>query len=133
MKHKWYQSKVTKGHRQGKKLGFPTLNLDNPLLLEGFKEGVYAAEVSIDEKVYWGLLYFGPRLIWNETKNVLEIYVLDFDKEIYGKTIAFRIINYIREVINFPSSNIQAFKVQLKLDVAKAQKIFNKSPHLMLQ
>lgn len=124
MKHKWYQAKVIKGQKRGKKLGFPTLNLDNPSLLEGFKGGVYAVEVSVDEKVYRGLLYFGPRLIWNETENVLEIYVLDFDKEIYGKTISFKVVKYIREVINFPLSNIQAFKAQLKLDVLTAQKIF---------
>ena len=119
MKIKWYQAKVVHGERRGKQLGFPTLNLDNPHLLKGSKEGVYAAKVIIEDKIYGGLIYFGPRLIWSETENVLEIFVLDFDREIYGKTISFQVIKYLRGVINFPNS--QAFKGQLNLDIAKAK------------
>lgn len=118
--HQWYQARVIHGEKRGKKLGFPTLNLDNPQLLNGYKEGVYAVKVAIEDKIYGGLLYFGPRLIWGEAENVLEIFVLDFAKDVYGKTISFQIVKYLRGVINFP--NPQAFKKQLNRDLAEVKK-----------
>ena len=109
----------------GKKFGFPTINLDNPRILSGFNNGVYAASVAIEGKNYQGLLYKGPRLILGETETILEIYLLDFDRDIYGQTVTFKLLDFIRGVISFP--NIEDFKIQLKKDVKAAEKIFRTS------
>lgn len=109
----------------GKKFGFPTINLENPHILPAYNEGVYAAEVSIAGKNHAGLLYKGPRLILGETESILEIYLLDFDRDIYGQTVTFKLLDSIRGVISFP--NIDDFKIQLKKDVKAAEKIFRTS------
>jgi riboflavin kinase/FMN adenylyltransferase len=98
-----YTATVLEGSRLGRTIGFPTLNLDNPALLKDKEKGVYASNIWIDEKKYTGALYFGPRLVVNETKVVLEIFVFEFDQNVYGKTIDFEIADFIRPVMNFDS------------------------------
>ncbi len=120
----WLQAKVIPGKQIGRTLGFPTINLGNPKLLSGQKEGVYACLVKIKQEIYHGLLYYGPRLILKEKENILEIYILDFDKDIYDQTISFQLKNYIREVKNFP--DFEQFKKQLNLDCSRAREILLK-------
>ena len=122
---KSFKAQVIHGRKMGKKFGFPTINLDNPRILSGFNNGVYAASVAIEGKNYQGLLYKGPRLILGETATVLEIYLMNFNREIYGQTISFKIFDFIREVISFP--NIEDFKKQLEKDIKLAQNIFRTS------
>lgn len=119
MKSAWYKAKVIHGKKLATTLGFPTLNLDNPDVMAGEREGVYACWLKVDKKIYKGALYYGPRLILNETAKILEIYVFDFDKEIYGKEVSFQLVDFIRGVRNFP--DFASFKKQLTLDCQKAQ------------
>lgn len=120
----WYKAKVIPGKQVGRTLGFPTVNLDNPQLLEGQKEGVYACLVKIDDTIYQGVLYYGPRLILKEKKNILEIFLFDFDKEIYHQTIIFILKGFIRGVENF--QNLEVFKKQLAIDCSRTRKILLK-------
>ncbi|MBI4991235.1 riboflavin kinase [Candidatus Gottesmanbacteria bacterium] len=117
----WFKAKVIQGKRIAHTLGFPTINLDNPTVLHGQKEGVYACLVKLDTKIYKGVLYYGPRLILGEIEKILEIFVFDFEKEIYGETVSFQTLDFIRGVQNFP--NFNAFKKQLVLDCQKAKEI----------
>ena len=109
-----YKSIVYKGDQLGRTIGFPTLNLDASVLPSDFQLGIYACSVKIEDKQYKGALYFGPRLVVGETKNVLEIHVLDFDKEIYGQEVEFEIGKYIRTISNF--SSMEEMKIQLEKD-----------------
>lgn len=120
----WYESKVFKGNKQGRTIGFPTLNLDPSVLPQGHKEGVYAALAKHDGKVYKGALFFGPRAILKETKKVLEIYLIDFSKEIYDNIIVFQILDYIREVRNF--SSFDELKKQIAKDIEAITLCLNK-------
>lgn len=117
----WFSTKVIPGKQIARTLGFPTINLDNPMLLTGSKEGVYACLVKIDKKIIKGILYFGPRLILGEKENILEIFLFDFDKDIYGREISFQIKDFIRPAIKF--SDIGKFKKQLGLDCQSALEI----------
>lgn len=123
--NKWFKAKVTHGTKLGKKLGFPTVNLDNPSILSGYKTGVYTVLIKIKNRIYKGLLYFGPRVILGQTENILEIFIFDFSDTVYGEIVHFKIGEYIRQVIKF--SDFDAFKKQLTLDCQKALKIFNQS------
>ena len=116
-----YKSIVYKGDQLGRTIGFPTLNLDVNILPKDLKEGIYACHVTIDNTDYLGALYFGPRLVVGETKNVLEIHVLDFDKEIYGQEVEFEIGRFVRQISNF--SSMQEMKKQLKKDVDAVKKL----------
>lgn len=120
----WFKAKVIPGKQIGRTLGFPTINLDNPALLNDKKEGVYACLVQIGDTIHQGILYYGPRLILNEKENILEIYLFDFDKEIYFQTIKFILKGFIRGVENFP--DFEVFKKQLALDCSRAREILLK-------
>lgn len=120
----WYESKILTGNKQGRTIGFPTLNLDPLAIPPILKEGVYATLVKHNGSVYKGALFFGPRLMLNETKQALEIYVFDFSKEIYGETVSFQIKDYIREVRNFAS--LDELKEQIKKDIGTINLCLNK-------
>lgn len=117
----WLKAKVIEGKKIGRTLGYPTINLDNPGLLSGKKEGVYACLAKIGAKIHQGILYYGPRLILNEKDNILEIYLFDYDKDIYGREILFLLKDFIRKAENFP--DFDAFKKQLASDCRKAKQI----------
>src|SRR3989338_4727101 len=122
---KSFKAQVIHGRKMGKKFGFPTINLDNPRILSGFNNGVYAASVAIEGKNYQGLLYKGPRLILGETETVLEIYLLQFDEEIYNQTVSFRLLGLLRGVLDF--DGVDSFKKQLKKDILDAKQVFRTS------
>lgn len=117
-----YRALVMQGQKQGRKIGFPTVNLDPSILPKSLRQGVYAATIIYRKRSYKGALYYGPRLVKKETKAVLEIYIIDFDKEIYGEWISFEIIKFIRGIKNFDSMDL--LKKQITIDIADIKKIF---------
>ena len=118
MKKGWHKSKVIAGHGLAKTLGYPTINLDNPEILKGRKKGVYLCRIIIKEKLYYGLLYFGPRLILKEEKNIIEVYIIDFHEEIYAQMIEFKLVKYIRGVMDF--AKMEDLKEQIEKDFLEA-------------
>ncbi len=120
----WYTSIVFQGNKIGRTIGFPTVNLDPSIFPSEKKEGVYAAFVRHKHVVYPAALYSGPRLVLGETKKVLEIFIMDFDQNIYGKTIEFHVKDFIREVKNFPT--LDKFQQQLEKDVKKIAALLDK-------
>lgn len=118
----WHSATVILGKKIGRKLGFPTINLDKPNLLHKEKEGVYACLVKFNNQIYRGLLYYGPRLVLGERENILEIYLFDFKKNIYDQVISFQLKDYIRPVKKFVS--LTQFQKQLIYDCRNARKFF---------
>lgn len=112
----WYKSVVVTGSKLGRTLGFPTANLDAAILTHVTQEGVYAAKVRLSGQVHFGALYLGPRLVLDETKRVLEIFVLDFDGDLYGQTLEFQLGAFVRGPMDFDS--FDALITQLEADVA---------------
>jgi len=62
-------------------------------------------------------LYLGPRQVFNETKIVLEIFLLNFDSQIYGEEIPFLLVKKVRGLVDLPS--VEALKDQMAKDVKK--------------
>lgn len=121
---KWYSGKVLSGHKIGGAIGFPTINLNPKILPSNQKPGVYASLVKYHGKTYSGGLYLGPRQVFGETKIVLEIYLLDFNKEIYGQSISFAIVRQIRGLIILNS--VDELKKQMLKDVEKVKSLTSK-------
>jgi riboflavin kinase/FMN adenylyltransferase len=119
----WYHSTVHHGNKQGRTISFPTVNLDPSVWPSARQPGVYAAEVKIGEYTFKGALYFGPRTVKKETHNVLEIFLLDFSKEIYGQKLSFRLHQFIRGVIHFNS--FEEMKLQIAKDVNDVRASFD--------
>ena len=109
----YIRRKVKKGTATGRKIGFPTLNFSVGSFGGQYGEGVYITEVKIGKNVYYGALYFGPRL--STGKTVLEMYVIGFSKMVYGKFVSFRVIKKIRNPKSF--KDLESLKKQIEKDI----------------
>lgn len=116
------QAKVVTGSGDGKKLGFPTANLElkEPLEIE---HGVYAAIVKIngEEKKHLAAVHYGPRKVFAETNPLLEVHILDFSEDIYGKQLTVELKQFVRPTENFAS--LELLKEQMRKDCAKAREL----------
>jgi riboflavin kinase/FMN adenylyltransferase len=113
---------VVQGEHLGKKIGFPTANLSAHN--EQFPpNGVYFAHATLDGMVRPGVVNLGYRPTVNREKSerVLEIYLLDFDHEIYGKDIEVRFVQFLRPEQKF--ENLDMLARQIELDVQQARKL----------
>ena len=116
---------VIHGSGDGAKLGFPTANLSlsKPLQLPF---GVYACVATINGKEYNGVLHFGPRAVFGETKPQFEVHLFDFTQKIYGETIAVEIRDFIRDTKPFTS--LEALVAQIQKDCDQAKKLLKLKP-----
>jgi len=109
-----FQGKVIHGEQVGRTIGFPTANLDviiDPALLD---PGVYFGTCQIADQLHFCLPYFGPRLVFGETKNVFEIYLFDFDQEIYDQSVKVTLQQFMRGPLQLAS--LDELKSQLEAD-----------------
>lgn len=115
---------IISGDGRGRKLGYPTANIkiDEDKALP--KLGIYAVFVFIDEVRYNGLLSIGKRpTFYNNGKIVSEVYIYNFDADIYGKFVKVELIEKIREEEKFNS--VEELVNQMNLDKENGIKIFN--------
>jgi riboflavin kinase / FMN adenylyltransferase len=113
---------VVRGDDLGKKIGFPTANLSAHS--EQFPpNGVYFAEAKLDGVVYPGVVNLGyrPTMSSGRSDRVLEMYLLDFDQDIYGKDLELRFVRYLRPEKKF--ENVDALVRQIQCDVQRAHKL----------
>lgn len=108
-----FRRKVKKGSQTGKKIGYPTINLNIGNFSDYYKHGVYKCTVIIDSSSYIGALYFGPKL--SHKSKVLEVHIIDFDGRIYGQFVQIKVGKKIRNPQQF--SNLQALKKQIVIDM----------------
>ncbi len=105
---------VVKGRGRGRKLGYPTANLD---LHHEIKPptGVYATWVTIEEKDYLSVTNIGTRPTFEEKgEETTEVYIIDFKRNLYGEVLEVKFIYKIREELKFPSA--EALKAQMDKD-----------------
>lgn len=108
------EGKIIKGLKNGKKLGFPTINIDNG---EYFlpKTGVYGLEVVVNGQKVRGIGNIGTHPTISELeKPILEIHLLDFSDEIYGEIAKITFKKFLREERKF--NNVDDLKKQIKID-----------------
>lgn len=112
--------------RGGKLLGFPTanINLQDELCP---KTGVYAVTVEYEQNQYDGVANIGYSPTFDDHIFTVEVHLLDFDKNIYGRKIKVNFIKRIRDELKF--SNIGDLSDQIKLDVVEARKIISRMVH----
>jgi NitT/TauT family transport system ATP-binding protein len=125
----WYFARVVSGEGRGRKLGFPTLNLDiSSLPLE---HGVYAAEVKIAGKSYGALMHYGPKSTFGGQKDSVEVHVLDFGGEKSVPQLELRIVEFIRPTIKF--HNQAQLVEQMNRDKEAAKTILQQTSENLLQ
>lgn len=113
--------KVVHGAKRGRELGFPTANIhikhERPALT-----GVYA--VKLDSLNAVANLGVRPT-IFGVPKLSLEVHVIDFNADLYGKHVHVEFLHKIRDEMKF--SGLDALKAQIAQDVVVARTYFNKS------
>ena len=110
------KGKVIKGDQIGSELGFPTANLEiSPeILVPG--DGVYACYVNIEKKSFFGALSIGYRpTLKNNHEHKIEVHIIDFNKNIYDKSIEISIVKKIRDQVRYES--LDKLKKQIKIDI----------------
>lgn len=112
------QGTVIHGDKRGKTIGYPTANL-RPIEKRKIipKNGVYAVDVQIEGKtrLWRGMMNIGIRPTFkNDMQQTIEVHIIDFDEDIYGKVVGVQFLKRIRDEQNF--SGIEALKTQLHQD-----------------
>ncbi len=115
---------VIHGDERGRKIGFPTANLqaEHPDKILP-KNGIYAVKVRVDDVWYNGMMNIGVRPTFDGLTKTLEVNIFDFDQFIYGKTVQIRFFDRIRDEKKF--NGMEELKEQLGRDREKATQVFD--------
>ena len=116
-----FWGKVKKYNQRGKKLGFPTANV---ALRKNIPEGIYVSWTKLSNKQYPSLTFIGKAKTFDETRFHAETYILDFNKNIYGKWISVELIKKIRQNKKFNS--VEDLIKEMKKDEQIARKHFKR-------
>lgn len=118
---RWLSGRVVRGLQNGRKFGFPTINiaLDEHCSVED--TGVFAAELLLQGNNYKGMLYIGTRPTLSLQEKTLEINIFDFDQDCYDAEVKFRICKKIRSEQKFAS--VEELISQLKKDKDEISKL----------
>ena len=111
---------VVHGHERGRGLGFPTANLaiEKDLFPAA---GVYAVKVRIGAGVHDGACNIGTNPTFQDDQVSLEVFLFDFDADLYGREISLFFIDRLRGEMRFP--NPEALKQAIAADVARCRTI----------
>lgn len=119
------KGEVEQGEKLGADLGFPTCNL-NPGRRKIPVHGVFACEVRLGDRYRQAAVNIGYRpTISEDGSALLEAHILDFNEDLYGKTIEIIFRQKIREELKF--DGLEALKQQMSADVQQVREIFNKA------
>ena len=115
---------VEKGDQRGRDLGFPTANIS----LEGLhppRFGVYAALVDVltgpNAGRYKGAVSIGVRPTFGENRPNLEVFLLDFDGDLYGQNISVALVSFQRPELKF--DDLDVLVAQMHTDVAEIRTV----------
>jgi len=114
---------VIQGDQLGRKLGFPTANVDiRGLVLP--PNGVYAAHGSAGGKLFRAVVNIGlrPTLAMPAPSLHVEAHLLDFDGDLYGRELEIALVEKLRKEQKFPS--LDGLKAQIARDVEHARRLF---------
>ena len=117
--------KVIHGDKIGTKLGFPTLNINIKNLNLPF-EGVFAVKIRWNNLIFFGAASLGNRpTIDEKLKLALEVFVFDFNKNIYSEFVEVFFLEKIRNQEKF--NNLENMIFQMKKDIKKIKNFLNRN------
>lgn len=114
--------KVIKGNGVGRTIKYPTANIE---IKEIYKlippKGVYLVKIYLGENEFSGMMNIGNRPTINGLNQTIEVYIFDFNKDIYGKNLKVCFLKKIRKEKKFDS--LPSLKSQLKKDEENCKRI----------
>ena len=115
--------RVAHGKKLGRELGFPTINIkmgDKTLIVKG----IFAVIVKgIDNRALQGVASIGTRPTVNGVDTILEVYILDFDQDVYGYSVVVEFLHKIRNEEKFGS--LEELTSWIAQDTENAKAFFN--------
>lgn len=114
---------VAEGHRMGRELGYPTINLDTPNTI--LPEGVYKTEVELEGQCFKSITYIGNRPTFDGKEKKVECHIFDFNRNIYGKEVRIYFDWKVRgdmrfksreELVNQIESDIEKINLRSKIN-----------------
>jgi riboflavin kinase/FMN adenylyltransferase len=123
---RWWRVKgvVIGGAKIGSGLGFPTANIALPAGT-ALGHGIYAVQVAIGERTVGGAAYFGTRPTVDDGAPVLEVFLFDFDGDLYGREIEVTFVGFVRPDQRF--RDMEALKAQIARDCEMAAQILSET------
>ena len=116
-------NEVVHARHRGTIIGYPTANInahDNTITPA---TGIYITKVYVEGKSYIGITNVGPKPTFGENDFTIETHILDFNKDIYGKTIQVEFHKKIRDIVKFTS--VPALCNQMIMDEKEARAFFS--------
>lgn len=105
---------VVHGNELGRRIGFPTANMDIPEGLVIPMDGVYAGRVSICGTTYPAIANVGGKPTVSRQGRNIETHIIGFDGKLYGQEIEVEFLKYLRGIVKF--SSVDELKSRLELD-----------------
>ncbi|MFC1870008.1 bifunctional riboflavin kinase/FAD synthetase [Chloroflexota bacterium] len=115
---------VITGNHRGVELGFPTANLkvDSEQALPA--DGVYATRVYIDGKAYKSMTNIGLNPTFGCNERTIEVYVLDYHRDLYGQELKIDIIDRVRDEKRFDTA--RQLEEQIAEDIKQGEAILSR-------
>jgi riboflavin kinase/FMN adenylyltransferase len=114
------QGKIVGGAKRGAGMGFPTANIPMPKGT-ALAHGIYAVRAHVDGAVHNAAAYLGTRPTFDNGMPVLEVFLIDFEGNLYGHEMDVEFVDFIREDRKFHSA--EALVAQMEQDVSKIRAV----------
>ena len=114
------QGRVVPGVGRGIKLGFPTANLEIEPEQALPPDGVYVSPAHIDNQTYPSVTNIGKRPTFGSNERLVEVYLLDYDSDLYGRELEIDILERLRGEKKFDTA--EELKKQIAQDVERGRK-----------
>ncbi|MBA4188652.1 MAG: bifunctional riboflavin kinase/FAD synthetase [Planctomycetaceae bacterium] len=112
---------VVTGAKRGRTIGFPTANLDQvPTVLPG--NGVYAVRATVEGTMWSAAANVGPNPTFGEDARKIEVHLIGFTGDVYGKPMTVEFVTRLRETR--PFGGVSELVEQLKRDIEAAKRVF---------
>ena len=113
------KGRVVEGQKIGRKIGFPTANLQINNLKLIPSDGVYVVDVVVKSEVYRGILNIGTRPTVSGDERTIEVHIIEYEgKELYGETLELRFNKFLRHEQKF--SSLDDLREQIRKDFNQA-------------
>jgi riboflavin kinase / FMN adenylyltransferase len=117
--------RIRRGDQRGRQLGFPTANIFLHRRLSPVR-GVYTVYVEgIADHPWPGVANIGSRPTIDGTQSLLEVHLLDFNQDIYGRNVSVLFGEKLRDEMRFP--NLDLLREQIAKDVLAARRYFQQT------
>jgi riboflavin kinase/FMN adenylyltransferase len=113
------EGRVTTGSERGRVLGFPTANLAFQPHQALPPDGVYISRAYVDAEPYQSVTNIGQRPTFDAGERTVEVYLLDFEGDLYGRELRIELVERLRAETRFASA--EELKAQIAKDVEQAR------------